>query len=484
MKRILFISMCLLAFAFAESKANPYRPERMFNYFYHSLNPYGDWIEIDYNLYAWKPSYVRYNWSPYRDGRWIWTDYGWYWDSYEPYGWAVYHYGRWIYDDYYGWLWMPDNEWGPAWVEWRYDNNYIGWSPLPPYASFRINVGIHFSVSWNSPHVHWTFVNVRHFHGVHVSRYIVRDDVKYRIFSKTKYRTNYSYESGRIVNYGVDRKLVERRSGARISQREINYTSETKTRDGGRSSNNTRSVSAYRPGETELTRYEGRTEITAKRAERKSNLQVDRIENNIYRERTSDRNSASGAARNNGSTGTATRERTEDRTGSAPERISDAERNTNEVRKDVEKAGREIRRSGTKQNESSGTRNSASEGNPTREKTNSGAIKPVTTPDRTNTAPRNSDNAPAARTPEVNKGSEQRNNDAGKSAAGRSGRERTSEPAVSTPVQRNSAPQEVNEKPSGSDNRGTTSGSGVRTQTPGRTGNNDNNSGRARSGRP
>jgi len=27
---------------------------------------------------------------------------------------------------------MPDDVWGPAWVEWRYDDEYIGWAPLRP----------------------------------------------------------------------------------------------------------------------------------------------------------------------------------------------------------------------------------------------------------------------------------------------------------------------------------------------------------------
>ncbi|MCX7916289.1 MAG: hypothetical protein N3A53_08330, partial [Verrucomicrobiae bacterium] len=50
----------------------------------------------------------------------------------EPFGWAVFHYGRWYYDDYYGWIWIPDRIWGPAWVEWRETETYVGWAPLLP----------------------------------------------------------------------------------------------------------------------------------------------------------------------------------------------------------------------------------------------------------------------------------------------------------------------------------------------------------------
>src|SRR5256885_13718454 len=77
------------------------------NVFYTNLTPYGEWVDVSYGS-AWRPYHVSQGWRPYMDGRWVWSDYGWYWSSYEPYGWAVYHYGRWIYDDYYGWIWLPD----------------------------------------------------------------------------------------------------------------------------------------------------------------------------------------------------------------------------------------------------------------------------------------------------------------------------------------------------------------------------------------
>jgi hypothetical protein len=53
----------------------------------------------------------------------------------------TYHYGRWIRADEVGWCWVPDYEWGPAWVSWRSDDDYIGWAPLPPEASYRTSVG-------------------------------------------------------------------------------------------------------------------------------------------------------------------------------------------------------------------------------------------------------------------------------------------------------------------------------------------------------
>jgi hypothetical protein len=62
-------------------------------------------------------------------------------------------------DDYYGWIWIPDYEWAPAWVEWRYDDAYIGWAPLPPYAVFSIHIGIHYTYDYYVPYRHWHYVN-------------------------------------------------------------------------------------------------------------------------------------------------------------------------------------------------------------------------------------------------------------------------------------------------------------------------------------
>ena len=44
----------------------------------------------------------------------------------------VYHYGRWTKVEDEGWCWIPDYEWGPAWVSWRESDDYVGWAPLPP----------------------------------------------------------------------------------------------------------------------------------------------------------------------------------------------------------------------------------------------------------------------------------------------------------------------------------------------------------------
>ncbi len=220
MKRIIILSAFVLALSFTTAKAvgqNYY----VGDYFYTELAPYGSWIEIDYGVVVWKPTIMHVSWLPYRMGRWVWTYDGWYWDSYEPFGYITYHYGRWFYDDYYGWLWYPDYEWAPAWVEWRYSNDYIGWAPLHPYATFSITFGIRFTKSYYTPYHHWHFISFNHFCNPYPYNYYVAPNYRYRIYKTTKYRTNYVYHNGRIQNRGVDVNYIRVRSNQEIRQRDI-----------------------------------------------------------------------------------------------------------------------------------------------------------------------------------------------------------------------------------------------------------------------
>jgi hypothetical protein len=36
------------------------------------------------------------------------------------------------FDREFGWIWVPGDEWSPAWVRWRRGGTHIGWCPLPP----------------------------------------------------------------------------------------------------------------------------------------------------------------------------------------------------------------------------------------------------------------------------------------------------------------------------------------------------------------
>lgn len=263
-----------------------------FGVFYSSLSQHGEWIEMEPDFYVWRPLHVRHGWRPYMDGSWAWTSQGWYWVSNEPFGWATFHYGRWYYDDYYGWIWTPGYDWAPAWVQWRYNDNYIGWSPLPPYATFRINIGIYFTNQWAAPMHYWSFVRYRHFHKPHMGKYYEPVEKTRRFFGSTRSRNNYDYENERIINRGVDRKFVERQSGERIRTAEIVETRDKRTdrivREGERPR-----IEVYRPRESDVERSRSE-KIEARKADRGTSLDMNKIDRSYNRERNqepqSDRN--------------------------------------------------------------------------------------------------------------------------------------------------------------------------------------------------
>jgi hypothetical protein len=99
--------------------------------FYDDLSPYGQWINNPEFGYVWAPHLSGFR--PYSsNGYWTYTNYGWTWVSNYNWGWAPFHYGRWFYDDFEGWVWVPGYDWAPAWVNWRGNSQYYGWSPMYP----------------------------------------------------------------------------------------------------------------------------------------------------------------------------------------------------------------------------------------------------------------------------------------------------------------------------------------------------------------
>jgi hypothetical protein len=239
------------------------------------LVPYGEWLELDAGFYAWRPTHVGYGWRPYLHGRWAWTDYGWYWISNEPFGWATFHYGRWYCDDSYGWVWVPDRTWGPAWVEWRYNDDYLGWAPLPPYASFSLNIGIRFTTHWFAPYHYWNFVRYGHMTSPYIYRNVVPIEYARRLISTTRSAGRYEFEHGRIINRGIDREFVRRRGGLdRIDHLEVRDSHDLGERFvRGR---NTNRIDVYRPNFS----AEGRTHerIDARRMDRGSSLDLQKVE--------------------------------------------------------------------------------------------------------------------------------------------------------------------------------------------------------------
>jgi hypothetical protein len=242
-------------------------------YFYTALSPFGEWFELNDGMTVWRPTMMPRNWEPYTIGRWEWTADGWYWDSDEPFGYITYHYGRWYNDEYYGWIWVPDDQWAPAWVEWRYDDDYVGWAPLSPYGVFQIGMGLHFTNEYHAPYGYWNFVAYNHFCDRNVYHYYAGPTYKYRIYNGTRFRNDYDYSNGRVINRGIGYDVVRERSGRPIRTSEIIRTTDPREVTGNRDKNVIRTYVATRQ---DISRNNIR-DITIKRPDRRTTMDVSKV---------------------------------------------------------------------------------------------------------------------------------------------------------------------------------------------------------------
>lgn len=278
MKKLFLLAAIFFLIGFTATQAKPANPPAGFGVFFSVLSPHGSWIELNDGLVVWRPTIMRRGWAPYSEGRWVWTNDGWYWDSYEPYGDVVYHYGRWYFDDYYGWIWVPDYEWAPSWVEWRYDDEYIGWAPLPPYAIFSINIGVHYTYDYYTPYTCWHFTSYRYFDDPYVNRHFVGPKYRHNIYNRTKYRTNYDYYDGRVVNRGVDVDFVRQRSGREIRTRDIERVRDINQFGGNRERGKNERIRTLYVPKDDLRNEKDFDRKDIKRSDRKSSLDIAKLE--------------------------------------------------------------------------------------------------------------------------------------------------------------------------------------------------------------
>ena len=184
--------------------------------FYRKLEPYGAWRETSDYGYVWQPREAEESrsWRPYTDGRWVYTDVGWTWVSEEPFGWATYHYGRWVRLRRVGWVWVPGEEWAPAWVSWRTSKDYVGWAPLPPEARFDRTSGIR---NWADNYYdigpdQYAFVPGNEFGSRRIQRSVVPVERNVTIVIETTNVTNITYANTTIINQGPNYEEMRSRS--------------------------------------------------------------------------------------------------------------------------------------------------------------------------------------------------------------------------------------------------------------------------------
>ncbi|MGC1705299.1 MAG: DUF6600 domain-containing protein, partial [Pseudolabrys sp.] len=179
-----------------------------------ALEQYGMWRPHPRFGDVWVPAGIPPDWRPYQYGHWVYTDeWGWYWvsdDVEANWGWVVYHYGRWAFERGFGWFWVPGDEWAPAWVNWRYGDEYVGWAPLPPDEL----VG-----AYEVEPAYWAFVPGRYLAAPRLRTYFVPVYRRSVILRTTNIvnRTVPVHGARLAVNPGIPPAFVARVSGAPVA---------------------------------------------------------------------------------------------------------------------------------------------------------------------------------------------------------------------------------------------------------------------------
>ena len=186
---------------------------------------------IDFGMiFVWTPSQdlsvtgtvgENHQYRPYRHGQWVYTDEGWYFRASSPWEETVHHHGRWVYSPTAGWLWVPGRVWAPAWVNWRQNNDYISWAPLPP--SDYLYDGY-----MNDPQIdddYYVIVERRHFIDPDIYRY---DDQYYdngdRIYASQMTGTvGIVVVNNIIINRGPDVNIIQNIYGTNIEMVNVQH---------------------------------------------------------------------------------------------------------------------------------------------------------------------------------------------------------------------------------------------------------------------
>ncbi len=178
-------------------------------------------------IYVWRPRNADYEWSPYSNGRWVFTWRGWVWESDYDWGWACYNYGRWYWSDSYGWCWLPGRVWAPNWCMWRTQGSYCGWYPTCPRIHWRHHNHWVRNHTFKSKTKNWVFVDKKDF-TKKIDKNVIVDKVQ-----NTKILTNsekiktvntFTTEKKQIKYNGPEVNNISKESGEKINPQKVKIT--------------------------------------------------------------------------------------------------------------------------------------------------------------------------------------------------------------------------------------------------------------------
>jgi len=181
-------------------------------------------------VYVWKPSpslavmTVENStpvYAPYSNGNWVNTDAGWYFKANTPAEETTSHYGRWVNTPTAGWLWVPGRVWAPAWVDWKQNDEYVSWAPLPP-SVYMVNGSVNTPVIDNNNYV---VVEKKYFLEPNVYKYnkVYYDNGDRILVSEMQVVPGIVLVNSTIVNRGPAVSIFEALFGRTIEPVNIQY---------------------------------------------------------------------------------------------------------------------------------------------------------------------------------------------------------------------------------------------------------------------
>jgi len=237
-----------------------------YDYFYKELSPHGEWVEVSakdlgidikpgtalnesdadsrflseilgiktvyaqtgeqlLNLYVWRPAKELTEtmieesgveeYTPYLNGQWVYTDEGWYFKANTSQEDLTSHYGRWSKDKELGWVWLPGKTYSPAWVDWRQNDDYVAWAPVPP-GTYIENDAVNVKEQINENR--YTIVEKKSMTEPSVYKYryqYVENKNKIMIKEMTK-TDGVMIKEKTVINKGPDVSDIEKKSGKKI----------------------------------------------------------------------------------------------------------------------------------------------------------------------------------------------------------------------------------------------------------------------------
>jgi hypothetical protein len=130
---------------------------------------------------------------------------------------------------------VPGDQWAPGWVSWRQTDNddYVGWAPLPPEASFSANVGFQ---PWCDSYYDigpaaFAFIRIGDFGRPSYREFCAPQQQNLILINRTTNITYITYNNNVIYNNGPRyqrvSQLVQQQAGQQIPTYKINYAAQT-----------------------------------------------------------------------------------------------------------------------------------------------------------------------------------------------------------------------------------------------------------------